>query len=96
MDSFTLRRQTTLQDFATLLENLCITYMFVVRGQLKSHHIPLIGYFLQEKAAMLTKTTLTIWHEKYQGLRLWLTHARIVNAQLVFVAISNISVNFEN
>ena len=43
MDSFVKEQQNTLKDFTTLLANLCNAYMFVVRGQLKSHNRPLIG-----------------------------------------------------
>ena len=55
-----------------------------------------VRWFFQETAVIVTKPTVVSWYTKHQGLCPWLTYARVVATQLVFAAISNISVNFEN
>ena len=46
--TFIRRRQARLEEFNTLLENLCVACIQLVEWQLKSNHNPLIGYFIKK------------------------------------------------
>ena len=54
MDSFIRRRQNTLEDFTTLLVNLWVVCIFLVRIQLESNHNSIIGWFTQQTASVVT------------------------------------------
>ena len=96
MNSFIKGQKTTLDDFITLLTNLCITCMFMVRGQLKSHYSPPIWWYFQETVAIVTLPAFNSWHTKHQGSCPWLTHTLIAAMQPLFACLHNISLNFES
>ena len=59
MESFIRGRKTNLEDFTTLLKNLRVACMCLVRLQLNSNHNPLIAWFAQ-------LPEFKNWHVKHQ------------------------------
>ena len=96
MDSFIRGRNTILEDFITLLTNICVACMCLARLQLKSNHNPLIGYFSKQMEAAVTLPEFKSWHMKNQANFYWSSHARITSLQPVFALLSSISSNFDD
>ena len=53
MDQFIRGRQITLEDFATLIANLCVACTHLMRLQLKLNHNHLTGWFVQQTTAVV-------------------------------------------
>ena len=69
MYSFIGGRRTILEEFTTLLENLCVACMYLVMLQLKSNHNLLVGWFMQQIGVLVTLSDLKSWHMKHQFSR---------------------------
>ena len=96
MNSFIRVQKNSLEEFTTLLENLCVSCMRLVRLQLKSNHNVLIGWIMQQMAEVATLTELKAWHVKHQSTCALLTHACVASLQPMFAFLYNISSNFDH
>ena len=67
IDPFIRGQHTTLKYFTTLLENLCVACICLMRFQLKSNHNPLARWLEYQTSAVVAPPEFKSWHVKHQA-----------------------------